>query len=105
MTTQNATVAPPTLTQAARRYSEQIHALVDRPTREYTLGLAILAARADGYTRPKEGEAIRELLAGAIGAAYRKDPDAYEAAVLAGRAELEARAAERSADTAADPQA
>jgi hypothetical protein len=107
MTTQHATVAPPTTT-AARRYSEQIHALVDRQTREYTLGLAILAAEVGGYSRPKEGEQIRDLLDAAIARAYKADPVAYEAAVRRGRRELAERAAEaeeRAAKTSASVEA
>jgi thymidylate synthase ThyX len=91
--TSNATVAPPT--SAARRYSESLSLLVDRQTRELLLGLAVLAARQGGYARPKEGEAIRELLDESIARLYERDSKLYEAAVRAGRQEL----AERYADT------
>lgn len=90
--TPDATVSPPSTT-AARRYSEQLHTLTDRQTREYVLGLAILEAEAGGYSRPREGEATRGLLDHAIGLAYRRDPEAYNRAVLAGRAELDRRSA------------
>lgn len=93
MTTQNATVAPPSTT-AARRYSQQITSLVDVQTREYLLGLAILAAEAGGYNRPREASEVRDLLDEAIAARYRKRPDEYEAAVRRGRRELADREAE-----------
>ena len=97
MTTQNiTTVAPPTTT-AARRYSEQIHALVDRQTREYLIGSALILAEEGGYDRPKEGEVIRTLLDEAIGRRYTKDSAAYEHVVRVGRAELERRAESRTA--------
>jgi hypothetical protein len=97
MTTQNtATVAPP-MTTAARRYSEQIHALVDRQTREYLIGLAGILAEEGGYDRPKEGEVIRTLLDEAIGKRYIRDTAGYEHVVRVGRAELERRAAEAEA--------
>lgn len=89
--TTDATVAPPSTT-AARRYSEQIHALVDRQTRELMIGMAVNAAEAGGYARPREGEVIRELLDDAIQRLYKRDPAAYEQAVRAGRRELSARA-------------
>lgn len=54
-------------TAAARpRYSESLHVLVDRPTREIILGLALNAAEQAGTDRPKEGEAIRRMLVNAI---------------------------------------
>lgn len=100
MTTQNnATVAPP-MTTAARRYSEQIHALVDRQTREYLIGLAQILAVEGGYDRPKEGEVIRTLLDEAIGRRYAKDGHGYANVVRVGRQELDERAriaAERKA--------
>lgn len=92
MTTQNASVAPPT-TMAVRRYSEQVHALVHVQTREYLIGLALLAAEEGGYTRPREGEQVRQLLDEAIAKRYKANPDAYELAVRRGRAELAQRAA------------
>jgi hypothetical protein len=94
--TSNATVTPPTNT-AARRYSEQIHALVDRQTRELILGLALLDAESGGYARPREGETIRTLLDDAIARLYRRDGDAYGAAVIRGRRELDDRERERAA--------
>ena len=89
--TANATAAPSRT--AARRYSEQIHVLTDEQTRAYTLGLAVLAAEAGGYARPKEGEEVRDLLDEAIGRRYKADPKAYARAVEKGRIELAARAA------------
>jgi hypothetical protein len=85
--TTNATVSPPSLT-TARRFSEQIHALVDRQTRELVLGLAVLDAKAGGYSRPREGEQVRNLLDDAIGRLFKRDPALYGEAVRAGRAEL-----------------
>jgi hypothetical protein len=97
MTTQNsAAVAAPTTT-AARRYSEQIHALVDRQTREYLIGLAGILAAEGGYDRPKEGEVIRTLLDEAIAKRYARDTAGYEHVVRAGRLELERRASEAEA--------
>jgi hypothetical protein len=101
MTTQNsATVAPPTTT-AARRYSEQIHALVDRQTREYLIGLAVVQAEEGGYDTPKEGEVIRTLLDEAIGKRYGRDTGGYELVIRAGRAELARRAEARAERKAA----
>lgn len=90
MTTQRATVAPPAVS-APRRYTEQIHALTDRQTKEYILGLAVIAADLDGRARPKEGESVRTLLDEAIAARYAADRPLYERAVRAGREELAAR--------------
>jgi hypothetical protein len=92
--TTDATTAPPRT--AARRYSEQIHVLVDEQTRAYTLGLAALAADAGGYTRPREGEEVRDLLDEAIARRYKADPKTYAAAVQRGRTLM----AERSRVTA-----
>lgn len=94
--TSDATVTPPTST-AARRYSEQIHALVDRQTRELLIGLATLEAEQSGYARAREGETIRTLLDEAITRLYRRDVATYEAAVVRGRRELKERDAEREA--------
>lgn len=88
--TTNATAAPPRT--AARRYSEQLHVLVDEPTRAYVLGMAVLAAEEGGYDLPKQGEQIRDLLDEAIAKRYRSDPAAYGAAVTRGRQEIESRA-------------
>jgi len=101
--TSDATAAPPRT--AARRYSEQIHVLTDETTRAYVLGLAHLQAEGGGYARPREGEEVRDLLDEAIAARYRKDPKAYEQAVIRGRAALAekaAEAAERRAGIARD---
>lgn len=93
--TTNATAAP--ARTAARRYSEQLHVLVDEQTRAYTLGMATLAADAGGYARPKEGEEIRDLLDEAIAARFKRDRPMYEAAVIRGRRVLADRAAEAEA--------
>lgn len=94
--TSDATVAPPTST-AARRYSEQIHALVDRQTREYLIGQARLEAEAGGYNTPREGAVIRDLIDDSIARIYRRDVDAYERAVQRGRQELAQRDRDREA--------
>lgn len=75
-------------TSAARRFSQQVHALVDVQTREYLLGVAIENAEQGDYSRPREGEVVRDLLDDAITRAFRRDPRAYEVAVRKGRAEL-----------------
>jgi hypothetical protein len=90
MTDLATTVAPPQQS-AARRFSQQVHALVDTQTRELLLGLAIENADQGGYARPREGEVVRELLDDAITRLWRRDPRAYERAVRRGRAELAAR--------------
>jgi len=84
-------VAPPQQS-AARRYSQQVHALVDTQTRELLLGLAIENAEAGDYSRPREGEVVRDLLDDAIARLWKRDPRAYERAVRRGRAELAERA-------------
>jgi hypothetical protein len=89
--TTNATAAPPRT--AARRYSEQLHVLVDEQTRAYVLGVAVLAAKAGGYDTPKQGEAIRDLLDEAIAARYEADKKGYRAAIAAGQQELQRRLA------------
>jgi hypothetical protein len=99
MTTQNATVAPPA-SMAARRYQHALNTLVDKQTKEYTLGLALLEAEEAGYDRPREAEQTRSLLDEAIGARYRRDPKGYEQAVLRGRQELAERTATEQADAA-----
>lgn len=91
MRTSNATVAPPATT-AARRYQHALNTLVDKQTKEYTIGLALLEAEAGGYGRPREAEQTRTLLDEAIAGRYRQDPAAYERAVLRGRRELAERA-------------
>lgn len=95
--TTHATAAP--TRTAARRYSEQLHVLVDPQTRAYTLGLAVLAAEEGGYARPKEGEAARDLLDEAIHRRYKANPREYAEAVEAGRQELERRSVEAQART------
>jgi hypothetical protein len=86
MTTTHATaVAPPKLPAARGAFTEQLHVMVDQQTREYVLGVADAVAREAGYKFLRQGEIIRELLAEAIAARYERDPEAYEAAVRAGR--------------------
>lgn len=99
MTDLATTVAPPQQS-AARRFSQQVHALVDTQTRELLLGLAIENASAGGYARPREGEVVRELLDDAIARLWKRDPRAYERAVRRGRAELAERARRQRAITA-----
>jgi hypothetical protein len=84
-------VAPPQ-TSAARRFSQQVHALVDTQTRELLLGVAIENAEDGDYTRPREGEVVRDLLDDAISRLFRRDPQRYQRAVRKGRAELARRA-------------
>lgn len=93
----DATAVTPPSSTAARRYSEQIHALVDRQTREFLMGLAVLDAEAGGYSLPRQGEAIRTLLDDAIARFYRDNRHTYEAAVQRGRRELADRDRERAA--------
>lgn len=91
MTDLATTVAPPQ-TSAARRFSQQVHALVDTQTRELLLGMAIENAAEGGYARPREGEVVRDLLDDAISRLFRRDPKGYERVVRKGRAELARRA-------------
>jgi hypothetical protein len=98
--TTNATAAPSRT--AARRYSEQLHVLVDERTRAYVLGLAALDAADCGYETLKQGEQIRDLLDEAILRRYKSDPKAYAEAVAAGEREMEklkAKAAQRARQT------
>jgi hypothetical protein len=88
MTTPSA-VAPPPETARRPAYTQQLHTLVDDSTRAYTLGLATINAKNG---RPKEGEAVRDLLAEAVYARYEADPDEYAKIMAAGRKELRRRA-------------
>lgn len=92
--TTNATSAPPRT--AARRYSEQLHVLVDEQTRAYVVGVAVLAAKAGGYDTPKQGEAIRDLLDEAIAERFRCAPKGYREALAAGRDYIAERSAQAS---------
>ena len=87
-------------TSAARRFSEQVHALVDTQTREYLLGVAAINADRGNYTRPREGEVVRDLLDEAIAREFRRDPKTYELAVRRGRQVLAERASSRAASGA-----
>lgn len=82
--TTDATAAPRRM-GSRRRYSEQLHTLVDLQTRAYILGLASLAADAGGYATPREAEETRDLLDEAIALRYQADPQAYARAVERGR--------------------
>jgi len=89
--TTDATTAP-RRTGPRRRYSEQLHTLVDEQTRAYILGLASLNAAAGGYSNPREAEETRDLLDEAINARYVADSAAYAVAVHRGRAVMAERA-------------
>lgn len=89
--TTDATAAP-RRTGPRRRYSEQLHTLVDLQTRAYILGLAGMAADAGGYANPREAEETRDLLDEAIAARYAEDPASYAAAVERGQAMMAERA-------------
>jgi hypothetical protein len=89
--TTDATAAP-RRTGPRRRYSEQLHTLVDIQTRAYILGLASIAADQGGYATPREAEETRDLLDEAIAARYDADPQAYARAVERGRATMAERA-------------
>ena|SRR5690348_3450380 len=98
--TNNATTVAPLDATAARRYDEQIHALVDERTREYLLGLAVIAHQTGAAIRVLEGAVIRDLLDDAIVRAYERDPKSYAKVVRVGRRELATRRAAK-ADAAA----
>jgi hypothetical protein len=85
MTNATDVVAPPRTPAARGAYTEQLHVLVDMPTREFVLGVASETAREAGYKFLRQGETVRDLLAEAIAARYEADPDAYARAVLRGR--------------------
>lgn len=87
-------------TSAARRFSQQVHFLTDTQTREYLLGVAALRADEGGYTLPREGEVVRELLDDAILRDFKQNPKQYEQTVRRGRQVLAERAAARSAPKA-----
>lgn len=89
--TTDATAAP-RRTGPRRRYSEQLHTLVDVQTRAYILGLASLAADQGGYATPREAEETRDLLDEAIAARYAADPQGYVEAVARGQATMAERA-------------
>lgn len=92
--TDTATAAPATAARPAPpQLNHQVHVLVDEPTRAYLLGLAVLTARAEGYTKIREGVEVRDLLAEAIIARHAADTVAYAKAVKAGRLEMSNRAA------------
>lgn len=85
MTTNATAVAPPKTSAARGAYTEQLHVLVDVPTRHYVLGLADEIAREAGYKFLRQGEVVRELLAEALAARYEADPEAYANYVIRGR--------------------
>jgi hypothetical protein len=78
-------VAPPKTSAERGTYTEQLHVLVDEPTRHYVLGLADSVAREAGYRFLRQGEAVRSLLSEALVARYEADPEAYARLVLRGR--------------------
>lgn len=87
----DATSAPPS--PAVPRFSESLHVLIDEPTRAVVMGLAVIDARAAGPTvRPREGEALRNLIARALDDIQRQAPTLYNDALDQGRRELAARA-------------
>lgn len=90
MTTDKATtVAPPQLPAAPRTaLTEQLHVLVDVPTREYVLGAAAETAEQAGYKFIRQGETVRELLLAEIVRIHHDDPEAYARRVARGRAIL-----------------
>jgi hypothetical protein len=89
--TTDATAAP-RRTGPRRRYSEQLHTLVDVQTRAYILGLASIAADQGGYATPREAEETRDLLDEAIARRYEVDPQQYAEAVARGQATMAERA-------------
>lgn len=92
--TNDATSARPTTTQAAPRFSQSVHLLMDEPTRAAVMGLAVLAAREVGRNvRPREGETLRGLVESALDKIRQEAPALHDKALIAGRQELAARAA------------
>lgn len=97
--TDNATDAPEATAVRSRqpKLDQQIHVLVTDATRAYTLGLASIAADAQGFSGLREGVEVRDLLDEAIAARFADDAGAYRTAVLRGRQIL----AERASSSAA----
>jgi len=78
-------VAPPKTSAERGTYTEQLHVLVDEPTRHYVLGLADEVARTAGYKLLRQGEQVRALLSEALVARFEADPDAWARYVRRGR--------------------
>jgi hypothetical protein len=94
MTNDATSTSAPPASPAAPRYSESLHVLIDEPTRAVVMGLAVIDARQAGPTvRPREGEAIRNLLQSSIERIEQQAPGLYAKALDAGRTELAVRAA------------
>lgn len=70
---------------------QQLHVLVDEDMRAFTLGLAEINARGTGRP-PKEGDAVRGLLADAIARTAKDAPKFYAEALELGQKELAKRA-------------
>lgn len=79
------TVAPPEAPTSRGAYTEQLHVMVDVPTREYVIGAAATAARERGYKFLRQSEIIRDLIYRGLAAAYEDDQKAYAEAVILGR--------------------
>ena len=90
-----------TIKRAAPRYAASLHVLVDEPTRAAAMGLAVITARQAGpAVRPKEGEAIRQLLEDQLERIRAEAPQLYKEMLEKGRKELTARAAASAARNA-----
>lgn len=87
-----AAVPPPPVAGTPRRYTESLSLFVDPATRAYTRGRAVELATENGWKTPRESEVLRALIDEGIRQAYADDPEAYEATVALGRAELGRRA-------------
>lgn len=95
METDATTVIAPPDAEAARRFDQQLHTLVDEPTRAYILGLAAIAVDEGLELRILEGNSVRALLDQAIQAAFYRSPKEYAYTIGKGREELARRAAGR----------
>lgn len=84
------TMTTPTMT-AVPYLDQQVHVLVDADTRAFTLGSAALAAKDTGRP-PREGDAVRQMLADVIADYRDNEAETYAAIMTAGRAELQKRA-------------
>jgi len=82
-------------TPAAPRYSQSLHVLLDEPTRAAALGLAVINAEAAGPgVRPREGEAIRQLLEEQLTRVKTEAPNLYARMLSKGREALAAKKAQ-----------
>lgn len=89
-------VAPPEWPASRGAFTESLHVLVDRKTREYVMGVAANEAARRGYKFLRQGEVIRDLLSATIVRTFNEDPEAYAEVVRRGRQVLA-----ESADTGA----